>query len=293
MRVVTYNIQYGFGRDGRHDIARTAEVLRGADIIGLQEVEAFWDRSGNIHQCERIAETLGLHAVYGVTVDIHKELPAPDGGRRAVRRQFGNAILSRWPILTSRTFLFPKLSPQNAHSIQRGITEATIAVPSGPIRVYCTHFSHLCDEERMEHARVALDLHRRAQADGPVASGWHPDTSWLEDAPPPVPADAILMGDLNLTPDSPVYTALTGPVSGMYGRLIPPDGFADTWTAAGHDEAAGHTLYPGDEGWRKKTGKRIDYVLATPGLAARVVAAEVLSNADASDHQPVAVTFEV
>ncbi|WP_162784694.1 endonuclease/exonuclease/phosphatase family protein [Paracoccus suum] len=293
MRVVTYNIQYGKGRDERYDIERTAAALDGADIIGLQEVEAFWDRSGNIHQCERIAELLGLHSVYGVTVDIHKGLALPDGRTRDVRRQFGNAVLSRWPILTSRTFLFPKLSPANAHAIQRGITEATIATPLGPVRVYSTHFSHLCEEERLDHARIALELHRRAHADGPVASGGHADPSWLEDSPPPVPAEAILLGDLNLTPDSPIYAVLTGPVSEMYGRLHRPDGFVDTWTAAGHDEASGPTFYHGDEGWQARTGERIDYVLATPGLAKRVTAAEVLTGIDASDHQPLAVTFEV
>jgi len=69
MRVVTYNIQFGRGRDGRYDIDRTAQVLEGADIVGLQEAEAYWDRSGNIHQVEHIAAALGdYHFVYGATV---------------------------------------------------------------------------------------------------------------------------------------------------------------------------------------------------------------------------------
>lgn len=284
MRVVTYNIQYGKGRDERYDIDRTAEALVGADIIGLQEVEAYWDRSGNIHQVERIAERLGgYHAAFGATVDIFKNL---DG--RPVRRQFGNAILSRWPIITTRTFLFPKLGPINAHSIQRGVTEATIDTPIGLIRVYTSHFSHLCDEERIEHARFTLDVHRRATIEGPVSSGDHPDTSWLEEPPPAVPSQAILMGDLNLTPDGPVYPLLVGPASRMYGRLACPDGFVDAWTAAGHAEDAGPTIY---KDWEARTGRRIDYILVTPGLKDRIRAAEVLRDTDASDHQPVAVTF--
>ena len=86
MRVVTYNIQFGRGRDGRYaDIDRTAQALDGADIVGLQEAEAYWDRSGNIHQVEHIAAALGgYHFVDGRTVDIHKTV---DGVQR--RRQFG------------------------------------------------------------------------------------------------------------------------------------------------------------------------------------------------------------
>ncbi|SJM30212.1 Endonuclease/exonuclease/phosphatase (fragment) [Mesorhizobium delmotii] len=143
----------------------------------MQEVEAYWERSGNIRQVERIAERLGgYHAVFGAAVDIHKSL---DG--RPVRRQFGNAILSRWPLLTTPTFLFPKLGPTNSHSIQRGLTEATIDTPIGLIRVYTSHFSHLYDEERMEHARFTLDVHRRWVVEGPVSSSHHQDTSWLEE----------------------------------------------------------------------------------------------------------------
>ncbi|WP_331375275.1 endonuclease/exonuclease/phosphatase family protein [Sinorhizobium chiapasense] len=283
MHVITYNIQYGKGRDGRYDIDRTADALISADIIGLQEVEAYWERSGNIHQVQRITDRLGgYHAVFGATVDIHKSLEG-----REVRRQFGNAILSRWPIITTRTFLFPKLGPANGHSIQRGLTEATIDTPIGLLRVYTSHFSHLCDEERMEHARITLDVHRRAVVEGPVSGGDHRDISWLEELPPSVPSEAILMGDLNLTPDGPVYPVLVGPTSPQYGRLIQPDCFVDAWTAAGHAEDSGPTFYTD---WMAKTGWRVDYMLVTPGLKDRVKSAEVLT-ADASDHQPLAVTF--
>ncbi|GAA1322394.1 endonuclease/exonuclease/phosphatase family protein [Pseudonocardia xinjiangensis] len=290
MRVVTYNIQFGRGRDGRYDIDRTAQALLGADIVGLQEAEAYWDRSGNVHQVEHIAAALGdYHVVYGATVDIHKTVA---GVHR--RRRFGNAVLSRWPILTTRTFLFPKLSPLNAHSIQRGLTEATIETPLGVVRVYTSHFSHLCTDERMQHAQLTLETHRRAAADGAVTSGTavtdhgRLDPSWSESPLPAVPPSAILMGDLNFTPDDPPYALLTGPRSPRYGRLQRPDGFVDTWTAAGNAEEDGHTLY---RDMLTKRGKRIDYILATPDLAERVESAVVLTDTEASDHQPVATTF--
>ncbi|EFG9941411.1 EEP domain-containing protein, partial [Escherichia coli] len=33
MKIVSYNIQYGVGLDGRYDIARIVDVVRDADVI--------------------------------------------------------------------------------------------------------------------------------------------------------------------------------------------------------------------------------------------------------------------
>jgi endonuclease/exonuclease/phosphatase family metal-dependent hydrolase len=38
MKCVTYNIQYGIGLDGKYDLGRIIDAVRGADIIALQEV---------------------------------------------------------------------------------------------------------------------------------------------------------------------------------------------------------------------------------------------------------------
>ena len=46
MRLVSYNIQYGRGRDGVFDLKRIATAIAGADVIALQEVERYWLRSG-------------------------------------------------------------------------------------------------------------------------------------------------------------------------------------------------------------------------------------------------------
>ncbi|MEM7257945.1 MAG: hydrolase, partial [Pseudomonadota bacterium] len=46
MQLVTYNIQYGLGADGTFNIERIANEIAAGDIIALQEVERFWQRSG-------------------------------------------------------------------------------------------------------------------------------------------------------------------------------------------------------------------------------------------------------
>ena len=50
MRVVTYNIQFGQGRDGVVDLQRIIDAVGGADVIALQEVDRFWTRSGGVDQ---------------------------------------------------------------------------------------------------------------------------------------------------------------------------------------------------------------------------------------------------
>lgn len=50
LRLATYNIQYGRGKDDCFDIERIAGEVAGADIIALQEVETFAERSEMIDQ---------------------------------------------------------------------------------------------------------------------------------------------------------------------------------------------------------------------------------------------------
>jgi endonuclease/exonuclease/phosphatase family metal-dependent hydrolase len=47
MKLLSFNIQYGFGADGIYDLARSAAVIKGADIAALQEVDRHWSRSGH------------------------------------------------------------------------------------------------------------------------------------------------------------------------------------------------------------------------------------------------------
>jgi endonuclease/exonuclease/phosphatase family metal-dependent hydrolase len=106
MKLVSYNIQYGLGKDGHHDLGRIAEAVADADIIALQEVERFWRRSGMVDQPAEIAGLLpDLHWVYGANLDMDASETDADGQPVHRRRQFGNMILSRLPIISSRNHL--------------------------------------------------------------------------------------------------------------------------------------------------------------------------------------------
>ena len=109
MRIVTYNIQFGLGKDGRFDLERVADEVDGADIIALQEVERHWQRSGNIDQVAQLGQILKKYYwVYGPYFDVDASESQPNGIINNVRRQFGNMILSKTPILSTRLLPLPK-----------------------------------------------------------------------------------------------------------------------------------------------------------------------------------------
>lgn len=83
IRVATFNIHGGRGRDGRRDLERQARDLAGIDVAALQEVHDSWRAP---RQLDGLAARLGLAV-----------LDAPVR-RRWFRRHRSNALLTRWPI---------------------------------------------------------------------------------------------------------------------------------------------------------------------------------------------------
>ena len=282
MKFVTYNIQYGLGKDDRYDLARIAREVEPADVIALQEVERHWQRSG----CVDAPAVLGSHLpehhwVYGANLDMDASYRDPAGRLVNRRRQFGTMILSRSPIVSSRNHLLPKYGTLTQHSIQQGALEAVIVTErAGPVRVYSVHLSHLSIATRMPQIDALLDIHARAPAEGGAWCGGHPDPAagWTEGEMPPMPADAMLMGDFNFEWSGPEYDRVVGPLTEQFGRLNRLTGFVDAWVAAGHCENIGATI---------SSGQRIDFCFVSATLASRVRSCRVDDDAVGSDHQPV------
>jgi endonuclease/exonuclease/phosphatase family metal-dependent hydrolase len=282
MKFVTYNIQYGLGKDDRYDLARIAREVEAADVIALQEVERHWQRSG----CVDAPAVLGSHLpehhwVYGANLDMDASYRDPAGRLVNRRRQFGTMILSRSPIVSSRNHLLPKYGTLTQHSIQQGALEAVIVTErAGPVRVYSVHLSHLSIAARMPQIDALLDVHARAPAEGGAWCGGHPDPAagWTEGEMPPMPADAMLMGDFNFEWSAPEYDRVVGPLTEQFGRLNRLTGFVDAWVAAGHCENTGATI---------SSGQRIDFCFVSAALAKRVRSCRIDDDAVGSDHQPV------
>src|SRR4051794_36901450 len=103
VRLVTLNIRHGVGDDDRYDLARLARVLQDADadLISLQEVDRhFGARSEDVDQPLLLSRALDMQLAWGPAID------EPRGGERP-DREYGNALLSRLPVLISDVHPLP------------------------------------------------------------------------------------------------------------------------------------------------------------------------------------------
>ena len=117
-RVVTFNVKFAREIDRAAELLQTAAGLHPADVVTLQEM----DEPG----VRRLAAALGMAYVY-YPATVH-----PQTGR-----DFGNAILSRWPITGDRKVILPHLG--RWERTERAAVGATILMGSVPIRVYSVH----------------------------------------------------------------------------------------------------------------------------------------------------------
>ncbi|WP_333870221.1 endonuclease/exonuclease/phosphatase family protein [Desulforamulus putei] len=167
IRVVSYNIRHARGLDNKVDLNRVAEVLcrSNAQLIGLQEVDKYLPRSHFQHQTKILGRTLNKFWAF-----------APNLYWGAA--QYGNAVLSHWPILQYKQYLLPSKGEQ------RGLLEAEIQMGHRRISFFCTHLG-LNREERLEQTQEIIRV--------------------ISQTPCPV----ILAGDFNDVPTSPEYNLLT------------------------------------------------------------------------------------
>jgi endonuclease/exonuclease/phosphatase family metal-dependent hydrolase len=286
MLLASYNIQFGTGKDGIVDLARITSALAGADLIALQEVERCSKRTGMVDQIASIAALLPeYHWVYGPGMDLDADVVRSDGGIEHRRRQFGNMLLSKAPILSTRNHMLPKFGTVVQFSLQRSALEGVIATPGGGhVRVYSVHLSHLDDMDREPQIDHLLKVHDRAFAEGPAWCGSGVPLAMTEGlSAAPMPREAVWMGDFNMTFRSPLYSRIVGPRSPEYGRMNGLDGFVDAWVASGWPEDAGATCHSGTF----SSGQRIDYCFVSSSLAHRVRRAWIDETAVGSDHQPI------
>ncbi|HJS19910.1 MAG TPA: endonuclease/exonuclease/phosphatase family protein, partial [Anaerolineales bacterium] len=118
LTVVSYNIRYGKDIDQALSELREFRAQKPLDILLLQEM----DEAGT----EKMARELQLNYVY-----------FPAAIEPATKRNFGNAILSRWPIVDSQKLILPHKS--FSHRMHRIATRATIRIHTAELLVYSIH----------------------------------------------------------------------------------------------------------------------------------------------------------
>lgn len=175
LRVMTYNIQAGGGNlDGIAEVIRSS----GATVVALQEVDVHWDkRSGFADQATELAATLGLQVRFA---PIYR-LPGADSA--SPPREYGVALLSRYPIVAFTNHVITRLSTQGnkaSPTPMPGFLEVTLDVRGHHVRVFNTHLDYRGDPT-VRRQQVSESLAIIGQSATPV----------------------LMFGDLNAVPTAP------------------------------------------------------------------------------------------
>ena len=142
LRAATYNVHACVGRDGRYDADRVAAVIAelDADVVALQEFT---------YPASVALETRS--PVVFVALDRYECAlgPTRQRTRRAVLECFGNALLTRHPIVEVHRI---DLSMERREP--RGALAATIDAGGAPLHVLATHLGLRIHERRFQVSQI-------------------------------------------------------------------------------------------------------------------------------------------
>jgi endonuclease/exonuclease/phosphatase family metal-dependent hydrolase len=243
IRVMTWNIHHGEGIDRTIDVDRIAELITDekADIVCLQEVDRGVERSKKIDVITKLSDITGMAYAFGKTIDYQ-------GG------DYGNALLTRFPIFEERNILFTDFRGAE----QRGVLFLILGIIGEEIVVANTHFdSSGKDSLRVSEVRELGNILKGA-ATRPM----------------------VLCGDFNDIPSSRTVTQLK-------------EEYLDTWEAAGTWEGFTFPADAPKKRIDyifTKSSRKPDSTSATIHL--RPLSARVVKSM-ASDHLPLLVEFEL
>lgn len=142
LKLMTYNMHRGIGKNGKLNLNNTAEVIKTCDaaIIGLQEVERHSIRTGFQDQIEVLSKKLGMNFAYGKSINV-------------LNGAYGNGLLSIYPIDEYTVYDLPSFS----FSEQRTILRTVVNIEGNRLAVYNTHLG-LKESERREQLDYILGL---------------------------------------------------------------------------------------------------------------------------------------
>lgn len=246
LRIMTYNIQHGHVHLDKYiDLTKTCDVIREVDpdIVGLNEVRGRGKNADYTAQVETMAAYLGYHCYFGRSICIGGSEP------------YGNAILSKYPILEASVIRIPNpVDPSACKYFEpRSLCRAVVEIPcdgepsayEGPVvnlAVYSSHFGLSSTEQEHAVSTALTTLHAE-------------------------PLSFVLMGDFNMQPDDP----LMQPLHQAFQSVDPFLG--------------GKLSFPSDHPTIK-----IDYIYTSQNI--RILAADI-PQVIASDHCPVWADVEV
>ncbi|CAH0121957.1 MULTISPECIES: endonuclease/exonuclease/phosphatase family protein [unclassified Paenibacillus] len=191
LKIVTFNIHHGEGIDRIVDLERIARVIEesDADIVALNEVDnRYSKRSNDIDQLEWLSKRLKTnHAVFGPAIvsGTHRDFDT-------TVRQFGNALLTRFPIVCKHNHIFK--APAAIEN--RALLEAQLDMDGHPLKCYVTHLSL---SPLLQRKQARFIRNKIMNDGGPV----------------------LVMGDFNVKPGSKVWSILTQQLTDVSWNAAP------------------------------------------------------------------------
>ncbi|WP_133257498.1 endonuclease/exonuclease/phosphatase family protein [Paenibacillus montanisoli] len=166
MRVMTYNIRHGKGMDGQTNLRRLVEEIAkaNADVVTLQGVDRFLPQSGFKDQLKKLAKQLRMYSCFSPSVNL-------------LIVQYGNAILSRYPIISKEIkYIGGSIERRSALTARLQIGEESVTVLNTHLGVHT--------KERMKQIPILWDALNKLER------------------------PAIIAGDFNMEMDDPLMKQL-------------------------------------------------------------------------------------
>jgi endonuclease/exonuclease/phosphatase family metal-dependent hydrolase len=138
LKIMTYNIQQGFDKDGNQALPAQLAVVRSVDpdILGLQESDTARIANGNADAVRFFVDNLDMYSYYG---------PSTTTGT------FGIALLSKYPIENPRTFFMYSEGEQTA------AIQAEISANGKLYNVFVTHLGNSGPMLQLENMLQRID----------------------------------------------------------------------------------------------------------------------------------------
>lgn len=144
LRILSYNIHHAEGVDGQLDVERIAAVIQSAkpDLVALQEVDRKVKRTGGVDQPAELARLTKMQVAFGAGIELQSG-------------HYGNAVLSRFPMIRHENLLLPNVD----NGEQRGVLTVEVSVPGSnePLIFFATHFDHRRDDRERVLSAAAIN----------------------------------------------------------------------------------------------------------------------------------------
>ena len=282
LTLVSWNIQYGKGVDGRIDLRRIAETV---NKDGLPDVLCFQEVSRNYPSNDEGADQVReLEILFPNYEPFFGAVHDRSGRKGEARKQFGNLVLSRLSPVQVLHHLLPSPADPEVKFMSRQIAELVIPANTTDLRVMTTHLEFFSEIQQLAQIQRIREIHEEA------FNQFHNPGKDMQYTPYELvrrPEKTVICGDFNFIPDSTPYRKMTTSFSDKNMNLV------DAWKTQQEGTVNLPTCGIFDlKQWKIGPHCR-DYFFISQSLVKKINEISVNTETDASDHQPIRLVLDV